>query len=187
MLKKRATLRHILAASDIDSNGREAMQTAAYKEKDIISALVSVVQNRKKEAIAIEQVLNEAGINQSAGLSIHNMLEVRAKVLYALNISRYPPDLLKSSIIYFIADHPVFRWSELRYFFKTDSENNIEMILNELKYMSRALEIDGELEFVWSPRWLWTRTVRKKLDSRKRVGEPAFFEFLNYKPKRENT
>jgi len=114
-------------------------------------------------------------------ITVYDMVEVRALVLYALGIDRYGADL-KEALIYFIAATPIFRWSELRYGC-SDPEQAIEAILHELKYVCRELEIDGEREYVWSSRWVSVRTIRKELTARDRVGDPAFFEFLNYKPR----
>lgn len=176
------------------------MQIEADKEKVISRVLAQIVNNRQQdssfEALSagelagktaaaapysiaqIEQVLNESGITRSAGLSIYHLVEARAQVLYALNIARRDVALLKSSLIYFIADYPVFRWSELRYFFKAERESDIEMIMFELKYDRQYME--EEQEYVWSSKWLWRRTVKGKLAGRKIIGDQAYFDYLTY-------
>ena len=164
------------------------MQGSAFKEKDLTSTLVQIVKNNtlKDEPLTasrIERIINQAGITRSPGISVYHMVEARAQVLYAFDIDRYDTEL-KTALIYFIADYPVFRWSELRYFF-SDPERDIERILYELKYTEQELEIDSELEYVWSPRWLWTKTVLKRLAERRRAGAPSFFEFLSYTPGRQ--
>ncbi|WP_281559965.1 hypothetical protein [Thalassomonas sp. RHCl1] len=165
------------------------MQGAAFKEKDLTSALVRVVKSSVTDSDAIsvpciEQIISKAGITRSSGINVYHLVEARALVLYEFKLDRYDAEL-KTALLYFIADYPVFRWSELRYFF-SDPEIEIESILHELKYISRELEVDGELEYVWSPRWLWTKTVLKRLANRNRAGDPSFFEFLNYTPE-DNT
>ncbi|WDE06651.1 hypothetical protein SG34_007020 [Thalassomonas viridans] len=163
------------------------MQGTAFKEKDLTSALVRIVKSSVATDGAIsvsyiERTINQAGITRSPGISVYHMVEARALVLYAFNLDRYDTEL-KTALIYFIADYPVFRWSELRYFF-SDPEKEIERVLHELKYTSRELEVDGEPEYVWSPRWLRTRTILKRLACRNRAGNSSFFEFLNYTPGR---
>jgi len=155
------------------------MQAAAYKEKALINALVSLANTKKAEVITLERLLNEAGITRSGGVSIYHMVETRALVLYALDIGRCDA-LLRQTLFYFIADYPVFRWSELRYHIRSAPERKIEAILHELKYKSRMIKLNGEWEYIWSPCWLWTRTVIKRLTGRNRVGDPAFFEYLTY-------
>ncbi|WDE04097.1 hypothetical protein SG34_022470 [Thalassomonas viridans] len=156
------------------------MHSQGYKEKELTTALVRIVNNRKDENIPIEQILNEAGVTRPPVITIYDMVEVRALVLYALGIDRYGAQL-REALIYFIAAAPVFRWSELRYGC-SDPEQAIEAILHELKYIGRVIEIDGEQEYVWSSRWVSVRTIRKTLATRARIGNPAFFKYLNYKP-----
>ncbi|WDE13501.1 hypothetical protein [Thalassomonas haliotis] len=163
-------------------NSRAAMHPDAYKEKLLTAALVRIVNNRKGEGISIEQILNESGISRTSVISVYDMVEVRALVLYALDIDRCDTQL-REVIIYFIAKYPVFRWSELRYQI-SDPEKAIEAILHELKYVSLLLEIDGKMEFVCASRWITIRTARKQLAHRDRVGDTAFYEFLNYKTQR---
>lgn len=159
------------------------MHQDAYKEKTLTDALVRVVNNRKAEGIPVDQILNESGITRSSGISVYHMVETRALVLYALGMNRHDT-LLRQAVINFIADYPVFRWTELRCNIKSDPEQEIEAILHKLKYKSRMMEVDGEWEYIWSPRWLWTRTIIKRLGRQKRVGDTAFFKFLTYKPQR---
>jgi|GEM_PF-4497651 len=159
------------------------MQGDAFKEKDFTSALVRIVNTKCNGNLSVEnirRILNQSGINREHNISAYHMLETLALVLYALNIRR-ADNHLRQALFYYIADCPVFRWSELRYRFPSDPERDIEKILHELKYRPRELVIDGEQEIVWCSRWLLTRTVRKKLAARVRMGDPAFFEFLNYK------
>ncbi|WP_281557794.1 hypothetical protein [Thalassomonas sp. RHCl1] len=161
---------------------KKSMHPDGFKEKQLTDALLRIVNNRKGAGIPIEQILNEAGVTRPPVITIYDMVEVRALVLYALGIDRYGAEL-REAIIYFIAANPVFCWSELRYGC-SDPELAIEAILHELKYVCRELEIDGERENVWSSRWVSVRTIRKKLAGRERIGGPVFFEFLNYKPRK---
>ncbi|WP_281558890.1 hypothetical protein [Thalassomonas sp. RHCl1] len=166
------------------------MQGSAFIEKKLTAALVRIVKHNLSEgdelsAHFIEKVLNNFGISRASGISVYHMLEARALVLYEFGIDRYNAEL-REALIYFIADYPVFRWSELRYCF-SDPEQEVASILHELKYCCRELDLDGEREYVWSSRWLWERTVKKRLARRTRIGDPAFFEFLNYQPESKNT
>ncbi|WDE12341.1 hypothetical protein [Thalassomonas haliotis] len=162
------------------------MQGDAFKEKDLTSALVRIVKANCHGDLSVEnirRILNQSGINRECNISAYHMLEALALVLHALNIGRADKHL-RQALFYYIADCPVFCWSELRYRFPSDPEKDIEKVLYELKYRPRELVIDGEQEIVWCSRWLLTRTVRKQLAARVRMGDPAFFEFLNYKPER---
>ena len=162
------------------------MQGDAFKEKDLTTALVRVVKHNCNGDLSVEnirRILNQSGVTRERGISSYYMLECLALVLYALNIRRADRQL-RSALIYYVADCPLFRWSELRYRFPSDPEQAIETILLELKYRPRALEIDGEQEIIWCSRWLFNRTIRKKLSARLRMGDPGFFEFLNYTPER---
>ncbi|WDE06123.1 hypothetical protein SG34_004110 [Thalassomonas viridans] len=160
---------------------KKSMHPDGYKEKELTTALVRIVNNRKGEKISIEQILNEAGVTRPPVITIYDMVEVRALVLYALGIGRYGAEL-REALIYFIAANPVFRWSELRHGC-SDPEQAIEALLHELKYVCRVIEINGDQEYVWSSRWVSVRTIKKELAARERVGDPAFFEYLNYKPR----
>lgn len=162
------------------------MQGQGFKEKELTRALIRVVKANCNGDLSVEnirRILNKTGINREHNISPYYMLEALALVLHALGIRR-ADDHLKQALFYYIAACPVFRWSELRYQFPSDPEKEIVKILHELKYWPRELEIDGEQEIIWCSRWLWNRTVRKKLSTRIRMGDPDFFEFLNYKPKR---
>lgn len=166
------------------------MQASAFIEKELTSALVRIVKHNitaggELSGRFIQRLLNQSGISRGSGISVYHMLEVRALVLYQFAIDRYDTEL-REALIYFIADYPVFRWSELRYFF-SDPEHVITSILHELKYSCRELNIDWEREYVWSSRWLLERTIIKRLVRRTRAGEQAFFEYLNYKPESKNT
>ena len=159
------------------------MQEDAFQEKDFTGVLIRIVKSKSNGDLSVEnirRILNQAGINREHNISSYHMLETLALVLYALDIRR-ADNHLRQALFYYIADCPVFRWSELRYRFPSDPEKDIEKILYELKYQPRELVIDDELEIVWCSRWLFTRTVRKKLAGRVRMGDPGFFEFLNYK------
>ncbi|WDE08566.1 hypothetical protein SG34_032095 [Thalassomonas viridans] len=162
------------------------MQGKVFREKDLTEALIRVIKNKAGDDLCVENIrhiLNQSGITREHNISAYYMLEALAPVLHALGIRR-TDNYLKQALIYFIADYPVFRWSELRYRFPSDPEQEIEKVLYQLKYRPRELVIDGEQEVVWCSRWLLTHTIKKRLAARPRVGDPAFFEFLNYKPQR---
>lgn len=148
-----------------------------YNGDELTAALVHMVKVRESEGISIERILNESGI---AGGSIYSRVETRARVLYRLGIGVAPDRLLEKAICYFIADQPVFRWSELRHHFQSNMEQEIEAILYKLKYSSRYLAQEGE--YVWAPKRMWSITVKRHLRRRAPLGDQVLFDYLTYKP-----
>ncbi|WDE11757.1 hypothetical protein [Thalassomonas haliotis] len=147
-----------------------------YQDDELIGMLVTMVTGRQNEGISLEQILAESGM---AGVSIYSRVETRAKVLYCLGLALTPHGQLEDALVDFIADHVVFRWSELRYRFKSDAELEIEALLHQLNYTSRYME--QEQEYVWAPKRMWATTINKLLQGRQPLGDQAYFEYLSNK------
>ncbi|WP_281561155.1 hypothetical protein [Thalassomonas sp. RHCl1] len=144
---------------------------------ELIKVLVNIVTSELGQGKTLERILNESGM---AGVSIYSRVEIRARVLYQLGEKGTSSEQLTAALAGFIAAYPVFRWSELRYRFNSNIEHEIEAILHRLKYTSRYLE--QEQEYVWAPKRMWTATVKKYLQQRVPLGDPAYFDFLYKQP-----
>ncbi|WDE12019.1 hypothetical protein [Thalassomonas haliotis] len=144
--------------------------------EELIKVLVNMVTGKLHQGKTLERILSESGM---AGVSIYSRVEIRARVLYQLGERGTSSEQLTAALAGFIAAYPVFRWSELRYRFTSNIEHEIEAVLHRLKYTSRYLE--QEQEYVWAPKRMWTTRVKKSLQQRTQLGDPAYFDFLcNY-------
>ncbi len=109
----------------------------------------------KQPWLSVEEILNHAGVY---GISVSAMVEIRAGVYYPLDRGLTAAQELKEALGCFIFDHPVFRWSELRFYFKGDLKNVLTDLLKTFKYKCRYLEELGE--FIWVPVRMWHITAR---------------------------
>ncbi|WDE09007.1 hypothetical protein SG34_029955 [Thalassomonas viridans] len=140
---------------------------------DVTGTLAAFVIGRQNEGLSLERILSESGM---AGISIYSRGETRARVLYRLGVGITPTELLEPALEDFVSLYPVFRWSELRYRFKSDPEQEIEAILHRLTYASRYIE--QEQQYVWAPKNMWTIAVKKHLRHREPLGDQKYFDYL---------
>lgn len=153
--------------------------------KPLIPKLVRIVRQKLKEQkhhpeqkqLTIEQILNDAGIYK---MPVQVMVEVRAEVYENLGLRMCPPGTLKRQLQGFIFDHPVFRISELRFYFPGDKERHVLNALYELSYVSKKLPEENEP--VWQPKFMQRKTVLKQLEVREKIGNKAYFDYLTYTP-----
>lgn len=141
-----------------------------------------LLEQVKQPWLSIEEILNGAGVY---GLSIGAMVEIRAAVYYRLGRGLTPPGELAQALSNFIFDHPVFRWSELRFYFQGDPKSDIKKLLKEHRYTcSYITELE---EFVWAPVRMWHVTVRHQLSRRNKAGSKEYFDFLCYRAVAESS
>ncbi|WDE02549.1 hypothetical protein [Thalassomonas actiniarum] len=151
-----------------------------YRELINILAARVLQEQVKQPWLTIEEILNDAGV---CGLSIGAMVEARAAVYYRLGRGLTQPGELKAALGNFIFDYPVFRWSELRFYFQGDPKDAIKALLTAFKYTCRY--ISEQEEFVWAPMRMWNVTVRHQLARRAKVGSIEYFTYLNYRQKEQ--
>lgn len=147
----------------------------------LIAKLVNIIRQKQKQdpRVTIELILNEAGIHS---VPPQAMAEARAEFYQRLNIGISAVDVLKQHLTYFIADHDVFRVSELRYYFPGDKEQALHINLEQLGYVSRD-DIPNEQEPVWCPKYMQQKTILKKLE-RPRIGSKKYLDYLFYQPQK---
>ncbi|WDE09128.1 hypothetical protein SG34_030650 [Thalassomonas viridans] len=144
---------------------------------ELINYLTATVlqEQIKQPLLSIEAILNSAGV---CGISAEAMLEIRAGVYRQLGRGLTPDNELSKALRCFVFDYPVFRWSELRFYFIAEPKHVLTDLLKEFKYKCRHLS--GHEELVWAHIRMWNVTARHQLAHRDRVGDKAYFDFLNY-------
>ena len=146
---------------------------------ELINNLTAIVlqEQIKQPWLTIEVILNDAGVY---GVSAGAMVEVRAAVYYRLGRGLTAPAQLEDALACFIFDHPVFRWSELRFYFKGDPKAELKKLLKTFKYRCRY--ISDQEESVWAPARMWRFTIKHQLANRTKAGDKEYFDYLNYQP-----
>ncbi|WDE09006.1 hypothetical protein SG34_029950 [Thalassomonas viridans] len=153
--------------------------------KILIPELVRIVRQKLKEQesqpkqtrMSIEQILNDAGIHS---MPLQEMAEIRAEVYESLGLGGCPPGTFKKQLQGLIFDHPVFRITELYFYFPGVKKQEVVSALYELNYVS--MKFPEENEPVWRPKFMQRKTVQKQLASRPRLGNKAYFDYLSYTP-----